>query len=96
MKFLHRKGKLQIEKIDFSQLPGLWKMSGKFLHIDQSPKWAISNIILTDDMVLSVINTSTCTNHLCTKYAKCSYQAINSFLKMCNSYYLLLDIKFYN
>lgn len=70
MKFLHRKGKLQIEKIDFSQLPGLWKMSGKFLHIDQSPKWAISNIILTDDMVLSVINTSTCTNHLCTKYAK--------------------------
>ena len=69
MKFLHIKGKWQIDEIDFSQLPGLWKMSGKFLHIDHSLKWAISNIIPTGDVLLSVIYTSTCINHLCTKYA---------------------------
>ena len=55
MKFFHIKGKLRRDEIDFSQLPCLRKMSGKFLHLDHSLKWAISHIMLTGDMLLSVI-----------------------------------------
>lgn len=48
----------------------LRKMSGKFLHLGNSLKWAISNIMLTGDKLLSVIYILTWVNHLCIKYVQ--------------------------